>query len=202
MFELEFIELLNNYKELTDGYEKNKTNSSIINMVKQNPNEYQKFTSSSLLAGENKIILENIEKQIEEEKTKEQFTSSDDVSNIRNYYIKWLDSYKSNNNQVNEVCEKIVKSLLHSYFQNRYTIIEKILEVKQDEEYEAFKWHLKNQLRAYFANEIQIYVESEEYSKLSFFKRYRKKGEVKSLLLKIGNYDFNKKKIAGVIGKE
>lgn len=202
MFELEFIELLNNYKELTDGYERNKTETSIFNMIKQNPNEYQKFTSSSLLSGENQIILETIEKRIEEEKSKAEFTSSDDVSNIRNHYIKWLESYKSNNNQINEMCESIVKDLLKVYLKNRYTIIEKILEVKQDDEYEAFKWHLKNQLRAFYANKIQNYVGSEKYSKLSFFKRYRKKGEVKSLLLRISNYEFNKEKIEKVIGND
>ena len=121
-----------------------------------------------------------------------------DFEFIKSKYYDWLNEFKKNNIP-NENCEKIVEEIINYYALNSFYVIEEILKIKNDENYEFFKNMIKNYLRKFFAKKIKEYYISEEFNSLNFFQKYKKKKEIIKLLDDIGSYKFDINKIKGVI---
>lgn len=193
MFELELINLIKEYGNTADIYDKKKIKNSISRLITQNPEKYQKFLQINQPTQDILNFLKECETYIEEQKI--QTNTNDDYIIIKNYYINWLENYVNNNNTTNENCNQIIEQIIKTYAANRFEIIEKILNLDDDSNYESFKWHLKNKLRAKLADKIEEYIISENYQKLNFIKKLKKKNEINSIINEIGNYKFNLKKI-------
>lgn len=201
MFELEFINLINEYKKSTETYEKNKIKTSISNLIKQNQNEYSKFTQLQPLDEKTKQLLnecENINQEKANQEHQNTINAEDDFNIIKNYYYKWLEIYKNNNKEINEQNTIIVKEIIEHYITHRYEILEKIFDLKDDENFESFKWHIKNQLRIYFIEKIEKYLESEYFKELSFFAQ-RRKNEIREIINELNTYKFIPKKLNEVL---
>ncbi len=198
MFELELLNLLNEYKNSTDNYSKNKIKNSIINLVSQNQNDLIKFKEKPEIEPWAKQIIDECENEIKNQ-TENNQESSDDLQIIKQAYSKWLSEYKANQNQVNENCSNIIDKLINFYIIARFDVIESILKLEDNEEFEKFKGHLKNKLRAYFATKVEKYTQTYDFRNLSFLKRTRKKAQLKQLIESIGQYEFNPKKIEEVL---
>lgn len=203
MFELELLELLNELKNSTEDYDSKKIKNSICNLIRQNIGEYEKFTQSKAIDPETINILRECENIIEKEnENHEQSVEKEertDFEIIKEQYFKWLEIYNNNNKQLIEQNTQIVNQIINFYVQNRFEVIEQILKIEDSEDWEAFKWHIKNNLRVYFGEKIMNYLESEKLKSLSFFKRRRKKYQALELANEIGNYNFDKKEIDEVL---
>lgn len=201
MFELEFINLLNQFKNTEEKYEKNKIKTSISSLIKQNSEEYEKFIQLQPLDEQTKQLLSECEQnnqEIENQKHQNSINAENDFSIIKNNYYKWLENFQ-NNQEVNLQCKEIVREIIDHYVNHRFNILEKIFKLKDDENFEKFKWHIKNELRIYFINKIETYLESDNFKELSFFAQRRKKSEIKVILNQLTDYKFNPKKINEVL---
>jgi len=191
MFQLELLELLKKFKK-ADEYEKEKLKSSIRSLIKENQEKYDEFINNTQLGGESKSILDE---SLATQEPVEETEQNDDILIIKKYYETWLKTYKKNKNQISKENEQVITSLINFYIINRFEVLEKILDLKDTLDYENFKNHLKNSLRAYFAKLIEKYLASDNYESLNFFSKRRKKNEVLNILNDIGEYKFNKAKI-------
>jgi len=202
MFELELMTLINKTKNSNEIYEKNQIKTSISNLIKQNPDNYEKFIQFEPLDDATKEILQICEQEIQEienKKHQETINTQDDFNIIKNYYMKWLEIYESNNNQVNDENKKIVNDIIEHYVTHRYETLEKIFNLNDSQEYDKFKWHIKNELRIYYINKIREYLKSNTYKNLSFVQKIQKKFRIELTIKKIANYEFNNKKITEVL---
>jgi hypothetical protein len=198
MFELELINLLNEYKNSTENYSKNKIKNSIKKLISENRNDLIIFKKKPEIEEWAKQIIEECENEIKEVNSQSN-EQNDDMRIIKSAYEKWLSEYKANQNQVNENCSKIMDQLINFYIIARFDVLESILRIEDGEEYEKFKGHLKNKLRSYFANKIGIYTQKYEFTNLSFLQKVRKKAQLKQLIENLKQYNFNPSKIEEVL---
>lgn len=201
MFTIEILELLNKYKK-SDEYERKKIEENLINIIKNNEDEFLNFaqTKAEELDEETRKFMQNCYDKVEENKkeTLPKDTKSDyDI--IKNAYEKWLDEFKTNLNVANEKCEQIVEEIINHYALNQLDTLKKIMEIKDDENFESFKNMINNYLRKYFVEKIERYYKSEEYIALGFFKKRSKRKQILNLLNDIGKYEFNSEKIEEVL---
>lgn len=199
MFELEFIGLLNEWKKAQDDYSKNKVKSSIENLILENKNEYVKFLQTQSLDLQTQELLKECENSIENKKDEENAKEQNDFELIKNYYLRWLQFYQNNNNLPESNCEAIIEKLIYTYTGSRFEVLKKVLEIKDDENFENFKGMLKNYIRKYFAQKILAYYESDNYKNLGFFEKRKKKNEILNILDDIGKYEFNYNQIMEVV---
>lgn len=199
MFELELFELLNQLKKINDEYEINKIKNSISSLIKQNPEKYKSFIQKGQVSQEILKFLEECENISLEEKNVEKKEITNDFEVIKNYYSKWLNFYNGNNKKIDENCEKIVVEIINFYVINRFDVLEKIFKVKDTEDFESFKNMINNYLRKYYAEKIELYMQSDEYESLGFFAKRKKRKEILFLLDEVGEYKFNQKKIGEVL---
>ncbi len=192
MFELEIINLLNNYKKSED-YDKIKIKKSICNLIKENESDFNKFISKDGLDDENKKFLNDCYKSILVKNIVKKDTS--DFELVKEYYLKWLEIFNRNNKIPNEENEKIILAIINFYVLNRFEVLEEILEIQDSEDFDSFKSMLKNYLRKYFAEKISIYYKSENFKNLGFFEKRKKKNQILEILNEIGEYKFDVKKI-------
>lgn len=193
MFELELLELLNNLKKTHDEYERNKIKSSIFTLISQNKEKYDIFIQNQGLDAKTLQFLNEVANQNPSQETSSEDKQDDDFSIIKKYYGKWLEIYTQNNKNITPENEKIIQELINFYVLNRFGVLEKILTIQDSLDYDAFKWHLKNQLRVYFGNKIKNYVESENYLKLSFLQKIKKKRVLNLIIDEIAKYKFDLK---------
>jgi len=208
MFEIELIGFLNRYKKSSDKNEKEKLKKSIEELTNQNQTELKHFLESQEIDEESKQFLNSYlkeepeegkekELQIEQDK-KESQKSQQDVQIIMDYYQKWLDSYHRNSDQVTDECSKVVKDIINYYIVNHFDILLEILSMDDTQDFEKFKNHLKNNIRAYFGQKINEYFEG-KYTELGFFAKMKKKAQIKELIKEIGKYEFNREHIEEVL---
>ncbi len=190
MFKLEMFELLNEYKGALE-YDKERIKNSIVNLIKQYPEDFEDFLNSGIDPN-TRAFLENCYEEVSGEKINDE--EVDDVSHIKNAFNNWLTAYNKNGKAVEENLQ-IVKRIVEKYFDKNYVVLERILGIEQGSEYEIFKNMILNEIRAKFATKIEEYMGSEKFTSLGFFTRRRKKKEILRLLDEIGNYKFDYKKI-------
>lgn len=191
MFDLELINLINEYKKTQETYERNKIKKSISNLIKQNPDLYQNFIQLQQIDLQTKQILNECETEIQNnEKISE---TKDDFEIIKTYFYKWLEIYNQNGKEVSPENTKIVTNIINHYLIHRYDTLEKIFELTDGEDFESFKWHIKNELRIYYINQIRRYRESENYKNLNFIKKIQKDHQINLLINDLGKYIFKPK---------
>lgn len=194
MFKLEFFSLLKEIKN-TQGNQRKDLLKSLNKLLEQHQQEYQQFVEQGMITQDIQEIIKEAQ-QISQTPSKEE--ENDDMQRIKNSYYKWLEDYK-NNSTPTQTMFQIVKELVQFYAPNRFSILQKVLEINDTQDFEAFKLHLKNTIRAYFAEQIEQYIQSEEYQQLWFLPRMRKYRQIRQLLIEINNYTFNKQKIDEVL---
>jgi hypothetical protein len=200
MFTLEMLELLKEYRESTEQYDKERIKTSISNLIKEHPNEYEQFkmTQAMQLSSEQQDFLQSCESytaKSEEETTPEQQTQTEnsqpnELEQIRNYFERWNNEFLKNND-VNEVCEQIINEIIAKYLYKNFSVIEGLIKTDNGPQYEKFKNHLKNNVRAELAKKIENYYHSDAYKNLGFFSRMGKKHKILDFLKDIGNYKFD-----------
>jgi hypothetical protein len=199
MFELELFELLNQAKKVNDEYEINKVKNSISKLIKQNPEKYKLFIQKGEVNQETITFLEGCEDINLEESKVDKKEITNDFEIIKKYYSKWLNFYEENNKETNENCEQIVLEIINFYVLNRYDVLEKVFKIKDSEDFESFKNMIRNYLRKYYAEKIEVYMQSDEFERLSFFSKRKKKNQILNLMDDIGEYNFNQKNIGEVL---
>jgi len=206
MFDLEIIELINEYKKLNSDYEKTKLKNTFTNLIKENPDKFNNFLEkySAQVDDNIKTLFSQLENEIKNNinttnNNKEEPQENDDVIIIKNYFTSWLNNYTDNNNQTNEQCNQIVKEIVKKYTEHKFDTIEKLLEIDNGEEYDKFKWHIKNNLRLYYATKVQNYITKLEEQNLSFLSKFKIKHQINKILKDIQNYKFNRNYMAEVL---
>ncbi len=200
MFALEFLDKIKEYRNSQDINEKKIIIKSLYNLANENKESFQKLISEQ---GENleiKEIIVELERYENESKEiqKNSNESEDDIIKIKNAFLSWENEFKKSND-VNEMCSQIVDQILDFYMKNRYYVIKQILEIENGENYEKFKSHIKNKIRARISREIKKFLNSKNYSELNFFSKIKKKKEVRLLTEEIKEYKFNLKKVEEVL---
>lgn len=211
MFELELIEILNRYKK-SDKYEQEKIKDSITKLILEDKDKFNNFlnTQSENLDDESKKLLqicfENSQKinQINSNDVKIENNPNNNKINsdfqiIKNLYEQWLKEYKSNNSQPNQKCIEIINSIIKVYADEKIETINKILSIKDSNDFNSFKTMIKNLLRIYFTEKISEYRKSDKYKNLNFIKKIFKKKEILKLYDELGRYEFNVDKIHKLI---
>ncbi len=204
MFELEMINLLNKLKNSSeDKIEEIK--KSLSELISKNKEEYEKFFSkeASTFNQQTLDILKECEaKSLEKTEEKNPQTqvneNSPDSDIIKKQYEKWLEIYTKNNKQITDENTKIIDDIINYYIDSKFEVITQILTIKSTMDYEDFKWHLKNKIRAHFATKIEEYLNT-TYPQLSFFDKFKKKKQIVRLTNKIGKYEFDIKNIEEVL---
>ena len=92
-----------------------------------------------------------------------------------------------------------IRDRINFYAPNRFFVLKKVLEIKDDNDFESFKNMLNNYVRKYFATKISKYYESEEFESLGFFYKRSKKREILNIIGELSKYNFDEKKILEVL---
>ncbi len=199
MFELELLELLNNLKKTDEEYEMKNIKQSISNLISQNHEKLENFVAKNQLDNNVLSILEECSNNVTSQEKIEQSESNSEFDNIKSFYSKWLDYYNKNNKVAEENCENIVNQIINFYVLNRYRVLEKMLSIKDTQDFEAFKNMINNHLRKYYAQKVELYMESDTYNSLGFFSKRKKKDKIIKLLDEIGEYKFRQEFIGEVL---
>jgi hypothetical protein len=199
MFEIELLELINKARKAQDNYELNNIKNSISNLISQNNDEFNKFISKNDIDSQTQEFLKSCIKDVKKEDESKFNDSRSDLDNIKSYYMSWLEYYNKNNNVVDDNCNMIIDKIINFYILNRFNVIKSMLEVVESQDYEAFKWHLRNKLRLYFSNQIRDYIKSGNFQNLNFLKKIRKKHAINYLISQISKYEFDQKLINEVL---
>jgi hypothetical protein len=205
MFEIELISLLNNYKGSETDFDKNKFKNSMKRLIFENSGEFDKFISSSSLDDEIINFLKSLEREGEVENVNKSSSNvsnnelSSDLEKIKQVYNLWRDNFVNNNRVPNQACEDVLVEMINFYAPNRFFVLKKVLEISDDNDFENFKNMLNNYIRKFFAEKVSRYYESEEFTKLGFFDKRRKKREILDIIDELSTYNFDEKKILEVL---
>ena len=196
MFKIEFFSLLKEIREAT-GQQRKQQLQSLLKLIQEHPQEYNEIEQQGLIT-EEVISLIDEAKSLEEE-NKPQNNNNEDFDKIKQAYSQWLQEYQQSGGVTTQNMAKIVEELVQFYAPQRFEVINQMLNIKDSDEFEKFKLHIKNRLRAYYAEKIEEYMSSSNYTSLSFLKKYKKNKQLRKLLTAINNYEFNPKSIAEVL---
>jgi hypothetical protein len=207
MFEIEIISLLNKYKNCTADFDKNKFKNSIKRLIFENPEEFDKFVSSSSLDSETVNFLKNLEELSDKENSENKNYSNNvssnelnsDLEKIKQVYDVWKNNFVNNSRVPNGECESVLNEMINFYAPNRFFVLKKVLEIKDDNDFESFKNMLNNYIRKYFAEKISKYYESDGFVSLGFFDKRKKKREIIDILSEMSSYRFDEKRILEVL---
>lgn len=217
MIEIELIELLNKYSKTNDIYQTKKIKESIINLISENKERFNKFieTQSINLDDKSKNLINQCLEEIKEKLSQknqetEIYTTNNsnnklehnNVSNpqiIFNEFKRYQEEVIKNDYQINQTTQNIIDKIINQYTENNFEIIKRILQINESNIYENFKNNLKNSLRTYFIKKIKNYRESDKYKNLNFFQKLKKKKQIYKIYLQIGKYKFNKEEIDKLI---
>ncbi len=199
MFEIDVIRFLNDFKNTYDEYEKQKIKKSISELISQNEKEYEEFKTKDL-DPQTLSLLQECENIVKEKKLEQEKEEATDSQIVKDAFMKWSQEYNLNSKQPNENCIAIINKLIEFYIENRYEVIQTILDINnEDSDYKAFKAMLKNSIRGYYARKISSYIESDKFESLSLFQKFKKDRDLHRLLKKIGRYEFDRKEINEVL---
>lgn len=197
MFELELLNLLNEYKQSTSEYDRNKTKNSIKKLISENCEKLESFLQKPEIEPWAKALLNECEISCKEpQKIKE---TKDDFEIIKNAFQKWSSEYNANNKTLTQANEKIIDDIINFYLPARLETIEEILKIQDTQDWEDFKGHLSNALRAHYAKKLSNYMESENYNSLSFFQKIKKKSQLQKIAKDLANYKCDSKLIEETI---
>lgn len=196
MFTIELLSLLQNIKQ---SNEPSSYYSSLAKLINENKAKFEEFKLSPEYTAE---IEEIVTSALSHEEVKQEETKlndiDDDFSKIKQAYIIWQQEYNKTHT-ITPRNSEIVDEIINFYAENRFDILEKILEIETDQDYELFKNHLRNKLRVYFSKQIVQYSKSEKYKALNFIKKFKKRKELFDLMNELNKYNFNSKKINEVL---
>ncbi len=196
MFTIELLTLLKSIKQSdnpTSYY------PSLYKLISENEDKYLAFKQTPEYTQEiETIITTAIETTKQKEEEAKLDIIDDDFSKIKQVYLLWQQEYNKTHS-ITPKNSELVESIINFYAENRFDVLEKILEIETDRDYELFKNHLRNKLRTYFSNKMLEYSKSQQYNKLNFINKFKKKKEVVDLLNEINAYTFNVKKIKEVL---
>lgn len=202
MFKSEFLFLINEIKNL-QGEERNQKLLSLNKLISEHKSELDDLEVEGNFTDETYSILEeakNLSPSFQEtpSNSSPQHPPSD-LEKVKQAYLMWLEEFQQTRSEVTSKMSSIVQELVSFYAPRRFGVLKQILEITDSREYDIFKLHLKNNLRAYYGQEIQRYLNSEAYEQLSFLKKYRKDKEIKKVLNDISSYKFEPQHIAEVL---
>jgi hypothetical protein len=205
MFEIELISLLNNYKGSETDFDKNKFKNSIKRLILENSGEFDKFISSNSLDDETINFLKSLEKESGVENVNKSSSNvsnnelSSDLEKIKQVYNIWRNNFVNNSRVPNQACEDVLVEMINFYAPNRFFVLKRVLEISDDNDFESFKNMLNNYIRKFFAEKVSKFYESEEFNKLGFFDKRRKKREILDIIDELSKYNFDEKKILEVL---
>jgi len=211
MFKIEIIDLLSKIKNADNDLEANNLKTSLKRLIFQNISEYESFKNSGNLDEQTLQFLSVCENEIEseqEQKNNDSIQNSGnienqkghtEIENIKRFFSTWNEYFERNNHIPDENCVKIIEEIIRQYMPDRFGVIQNILEMDFNENFNAFKNMLNNYLRQYFAEKIEEYLNSEKYTKKWFLSKKRKDTEIKDLINNIGEYNFDIKKMEEVL---
>lgn len=203
MFQIEILKLLNEYKKSTDEYTLNRIKEAIYNLILQNSSEFESFLQTDQLDQDTKNFLMQCKNEAEEKNKQVSESEENEIfSMIKQYYMKWLQYFKNNNNVPEENCEQIIDQIISYCIEDKYLILNKILEIEDSSDYEAFKNMMKNYIRKHLSQKVLNYYNGEKFKSLSFFEKRKKRKELVTILDEIGSYRFNYDKIYKEIDKK
>lgn len=195
MFKVEFLSLLKEIKQ-SSGQQREQLLFSLSKLLQEHIQEYHELEQEGLITSEIESIVS--EAQNLNDENQEKSNESSDLEKIKYAFSKWLEEYNVSG-QTTQTMASIVDELVLFYAPQRFDVLKQILEIKDTPEFETFKLHIKNRLRAYYAQKIQEYMSSDSYYSLSFFKKLRKNKELRKLLKNINSYNFDPERVYGVI---
>ena len=193
MFAIEFLQKLKEYN-LSESQDKKNHLKSLYALAKENKEEFKVLLEKEEDNLQLKNLLQDLEQYEKEIDIVEVNDSEDDIVKLKKAFDIWEKEF-SKVNEINDICINIVDDMINFYYNNKPHIFSTLLEIKQNENYELFKNHIKNSLRAKIAENIEKYYESEKYTKLNFFDKIKKKKNIKKTINKIVKYEFNFKEI-------
>lgn len=205
MFKSEFLFLINEIKNLQGPQRANKL-QSLQKLISQHNDEFNDLKLEGEFTTEVQSIIEEAQSlntaledtsSVHENSTSPPVTS--DLEKVKQAYLIWLQEFQQTRSQVTPKMSSIISDLVSFYAPQRFGVLQQILEIRDSREYDIFKLHLKNNLRAYYGQKVQNYLNSDKYEKLSFLKKYRKDKEITRLLQEINSYKFNPQKIEEVL---
>ncbi len=201
MFKIEMLGILHELSNNIDEYQLKQIENKAVDLIKQHKEEYldfkQNYVNTQNVADFFKKCENIIENNTEIINNPEE--NSNDFAFIQNQYLTWLKFYNQNSKSDNNDSNLVIERMLSSYLPNRIGVIKNLLSMNDDNDFEAFKWNIKNNLRKYYAIMIKEYMKSERYKKMGFFEKRRKKKEISYLIDSIGSYDFDIAKIKNVL---
>ena len=189
MFAIEFLQKLKEYN-LSESQDKKNHLKSLYALAKENKEEFKVLLEKEEDNLQLKNLLQDLEQYEKEIDIVEVNDSEDDIVKLKKAFDIWEKEF-SKVNEINDICINIVDDMINFYYNNKPHIFSTLLEIKQNENYELFKNHIKNSLRAKIAENIEKYYESEKYTKLNFFDKIKKKKNIKKTINKIVKYEFN-----------
>ena len=193
MFAIEFLQKLKEYN-LSESQDKKNHLKSLYALAKENKEEFKVLLEKEEDNLQLKNLLQDLEQYEKEIDIVEVNDSEDDIVKLKKAFDIWEKEF-SKVNEINDIYINIVDDMINFYYNNKPHIFSTLLEIKQNENYELFKNHIKNSLRAKIAENIEKYYESEKYTKLNFFDKIKKKKNIKKTINKIVKYEFNFKEI-------
>ena len=197
MFKTEFLSLIKEYHN-SSGEEKKKILNSMLKLANDHPEEYEELRTQGIVTDQIEQDLIETSKNQEAEEEKKQTQPYDEVSRIKNVFLQWVNEYNPDAPTTPNM-NKLVEDIVKFYAPNRFGVLQRILSINDSPEFEAFKNHLKNNIRAYYAQKILDYTNSQKYKDLKFLKKMRKDKELKKILDDINSYEFDPEKIREVL---
>lgn len=203
MFKLELLELLNNARRIVSEEELAFVKESICKLISSNVDEYEKFVTVGDFDEDTRRLLDSCSKALEgsfDGKVAEKKSNGgSDFDIIKKYYERWVSEYERNNNTATDECESIVKKIINIYVVNNFDVLSRVLGIHDSVSFDAFKNMLKNYIRVYFANRIDLYMKSSEFEDLGFFAKRKKRRQIVRLLDDIGRYQFDPQRFDEVL---
>ena len=208
MFQAELIGLLNKFKTTQTDYEKNLIRNSIKNLCLQNREEFENFSQRESVSPEIEELFKTIRMSLStnvalDEENQIKSESDSDLEKIKNAFLEWKNFFIQNNRVAESNCERIVVELIMFYAQNRFEVLQKVLKIHDDSDFESFKNMLRNYLRKFFGEKIEkVYQDLEKDESVGFFKKQGLKKKILIVLREIAKYEFNEVKIKEVLNEE
>lgn len=193
MFKLELLDLLKRYPS-AEEYEQKKILHSLNKLISEHQEEFQFFISEANLSeGQQGIIDKAQESPLE---TPEQ---NSDFEKIKKYYSEWNTEFLRNGRVPSERCEQIVVELIKFYAPNRFEVLQHVIDIEDDQDYEAFKNMLMNYLKAYYYQMLGDFLKSSRFDQLDEKEQDKRLDETEKIFNQLDRYQYPISKIREVM---
>lgn len=201
MLEIELYKILNEYKQNPTQNNKEELNNFIQNNLifiqeyikKPNVDYEVKQILSNLIEKEESQDSNNTEQNYQNTSTKYQ----QDSLFFKENFEKWSQEYLKNK-KITQENEYLIKEIIDKYYPLQIEKINEILEIEQDNIFNDYKNMIRNFLREKITIDIRTYYNN-DYKKLPFFKRLKKRKLLHQILNEISEYEFNDEKINEIL---